>query len=176
MQYGIAARATNYDEILANIRKLIQRYHEAKAVIFYSQHTGLPSEYRSDYQRFWYKMRGLNPGVVYMAEGTRDWEIIQEVRPTEEDVVLKKHTASFFVGTPLEQMLRARGISTLVLSGVATEVGIEGTARHAAYLGFMPVVVEDAVGSSDRTRHESSIRTMREMFSVMTTENVLGYS
>jgi biuret amidohydrolase len=53
---------------------------------------------------------------------------------------------SAFVGTPLETVLRDRRLTTLVMVGAVLEIGIEPTARHAADLGFLPVVVEDACG------------------------------
>ena len=53
---------------------------------------------------------------------------------------------SAFVGTPLEAVLRDRLITTLILVGAVLEIGIEPTARHAADLGFLPVVVTDACG------------------------------
>ena len=57
-----------------------------------------------------------------------------------------KLTMSAFVGRPLEIVLRDRGVTTLILVGAVLEIGIEPTARHAADLGFLPVVVEDACG------------------------------
>ena len=56
---------------------------------------------------------------------------------------------SALVGTPLEAALRDRGVTTLALVGAVLEIGIEPTARHAADLGFLPVVVEDACGIVD---------------------------
>src|ERR687890_256377 len=49
-------------------------------------------------------------------------------------------------GTPVEAALRDRGVTTLVLVGAVLEIGIEPTARHAADLGLLPVVVDDACG------------------------------
>jgi nicotinamidase-related amidase len=93
-----------------------------------------------------------------MAEGSQEWRIVKELVPLQgKDVALQKHTASFFVGTPLEQLLRNRGIEAIILCGLATETGIEGTARHASQLGFYPVIVEEAVGS--RKQDASNVRS-----------------
>ena len=109
-----------------------------------------------------------------MVEGSQEWRIVKELEPLKgKDIVLQKHTASFFVGTPLEQLLRNRGIETIILCGVATEAGIEGTARHASQLGFYPVIVEDAVGSRNQDLHENSLRMMRRMFEVQPTEEMV---
>jgi biuret amidohydrolase len=63
---------------------------------------------------------------------------------------------SAFVGTPLEIVLRDRGVTTLILVGAVLEIGIEPTARHAADLGFLPVVVEDACGVVELAAAERS--------------------
>lgn len=56
---------------------------------------------------------------------------------------------SALVGTPVEAVLRDRAVTTLVLVGAVLEIGIEPAARHAADLGFLPVVVDDACGVVD---------------------------
>ena len=172
MQYGIAPRAFNFGEIVERIRTLRDSFQRAALPVIYSQHTGLPYEYMSEVSIASLKRRGLDPKSGFMTEGSKEWQIVEELRPAKEDLILRKYTASFFVGTMLEQMLRNRGIETLVLAGVSTEAGIEGTARHASYLGFRPVVVEDAVGSFDREPNEKALWLMRRMFDVRPAESV----
>jgi len=174
MQYGIAQRAFNFKEIVQRIVALRDSFHGSGLPVIYSQHTGLPYEYLSPANIAFFERRGLNPRSGFMKVGSREWEIVTELAPASEDLILRKHTASFFVGTMLEQMLRNRGIETLVLSGVSTEAGIEGTARHASYLGFRPIVVEDAIGSSDKENHEKALWLMRKMFDVRLTDAVLA--
>lgn len=174
MQYGIAPRAFNFGEIVPKIKALRDAAHESGAPVIYSQHTGLPFEYLSAASVAFFKRRGLDPKTGFMREGTKEWQFVEELIPTEADFVVKKHTASFFIGTMLEQMLRNRGVDTVVLAGVSTEAGIEGTARHASYLGFSPLVVEDAVGSADRESHEKALWVMKKLFNVQTTEGVIA--
>ena len=71
-----------------------------------------------------------------------------------------KLTMSAFVGRPLEIVLRDRGVTTLILVGAVLEIGIEPTARHAADLGFLPVVVEDACGVVEPTAAERSLASL----------------
>jgi nicotinamidase-related amidase len=172
MQYGIASRAFNFGEIVPKIKALRDAAHESGVPVIYSQHTGLPYEYLSAANIAFYRKRGLDPKTGFMQEGSKEWQIVEELAPAKEDLVLRKHTPSFFIGTPLEQMLRNRGVETLALTGVSTEAGIEGTARHASYLGFRPVVVEDAVGSSDKEAHEKALWIMRKLFEVSPAEAV----
>ena len=72
--------------------------------------------------------------------------IVDELAPVAGEPVFDKLGMSALVGTPLEAALRDRGVTTLILVGAVLEIGIEPTARHAADLGFLPVVVEDACG------------------------------
>lgn len=67
---------------------------------------------------------------------------------------------SAFVGTPVETLLRDRRLTTVVLVGAVLEIGIEPTARHAADLGFLPVVVEDACGIVEPTAAERSLASL----------------
>lgn len=173
MQYGIASRAFNFGEIVQKIRGLRDSFHGLRLPVIYSQHTALPYEYLSAANIAFFKKRGLDPKSRIMKEGSREWQIVEELLPAEEDLILRKHTASFFVGTMLDQMLHNRGIETIVLAGVSTEAGIEGTARHASYLGYRPIIVEDGVGSFDREAHERALWLMRKMFDVRPTEEVV---
>jgi len=74
--------------------------------------------------------------------------------------VFDKLGMSAFVGTPLEVVLRDRAVTTLVLVGAVLEIGIEPTARHAADLGFLPAVVEDACGVVEPEAAERSLASL----------------
>lgn len=91
-----------------------------------------------------------------------DMELV--VKPQEGDLVIDKNTWSIFVGTNFELLLRNSGRSTVVFTGIATEIGVETSARHAYALGFIPVIVSDAVSSGNREAHERSLQNMRAFF------------
>ena len=107
-----------------------------------------------------------------MIEGTHVWQLMDEFKPVVEDLVLKKYSPSLFVGTIAEQVLRNNDVDTCD-QRCQTEVGIETTARHAACLGFVPVIVEDAVGGGDMQTHESALSIMRKMFEVRKTAEII---
>jgi biuret amidohydrolase len=67
---------------------------------------------------------------------------------------------SAFEGTPLQFALRDRGITTLAICGIALEIGIEPTVRHAADLGIVPVLVADACGAGNL---EAGQRTLDQL-------------
>lgn len=87
--------------------------------------------------------------------------------------MLEKSSPSFFIGTPLEVRLRAMAVEGVILVGVATEQGIEFTARHALALGYFAVIAEDAVGSVTPEGHESGLAYLRTAALVVSTEDIL---
>ena len=72
-------------------------------------------------------------------------EIVPDAGLQAGDIVITKNNWSAFSGTNLEEQLRAKGIKTIVIGGIATNFGVESTARSAAGLGFNVVFVEDAM-------------------------------
>jgi nicotinamidase-related amidase len=174
LQGGIAGRAFNRSAIVPKIAELLAAYRERKLPVVYSQHTTPPEGWGNPAMARSMVRRGLPPGSFRLAPGAKEWEIVPELKPRPEELVLAKFTPSFFVGTPLESMLRFRKLETLVLTGVSTEAGIFGTARHAINLGFHPLVVDDAVGSMSPEGNEAGLRTLREICDVEPTASVIG--
>ncbi|WP_330460731.1 isochorismatase family protein [Streptomyces sp. NBC_00820] len=74
------------------------------------------------------------------------------------DLEVVKRTIGAFQGTNLDERLRQHGIRTLVFGGIATNLGVESTARAAADLGYDLVFVEDAMAALTAAEHEASVR------------------
>lgn len=69
-----------------------------------------------------------------------DWaEFVPEIAPTPNDIVIAKKQWGAFYGTDLELQLRRRGVDTIVLCGIATDFGVESTARFAYEYGFQQI-------------------------------------
>ncbi|WP_019833086.1 hydrolase [Sphingomonas sp. PR090111-T3T-6A] len=81
---------------------------------------------------------------------------VDGVRHDGDLVVMKRHWGAF-TGTELDLQLRRRGIRTIVLGGIATNFGVESTARSAWELGYDLVIVEDACASASAELHAMSI-------------------
>lgn len=79
-----------------------------------------------------------------ITRGTWDYELVAELRPQPDDIVLSKPRYSGFYGTQLDAMLRARRIRNLVFVGIATNVCVESTLRDAFFLEYFPVLIHDA--------------------------------
>ena len=76
------------------------------------------------------------------------------------DMLITKRHWGAFAGTQLEQQLKARGIDTVVLTGISTNAGVESTARQGTGLGFAFVVVEDACALRTPTIIGSPLSTL----------------
>ncbi|MFI1733297.1 isochorismatase family protein [Streptomyces acidicola] len=74
------------------------------------------------------------------------------------DLEIVKRTIGGFQGTALDERLRERGITTLVFGGIATNLGVESTARAAGDLGYDLVFVEDAMAALTAAEHDASVR------------------
>lgn len=85
------------------------------------------------------------------------WEFPPELGVAESDLKVIKHQWGAFYGTELELQLRRRGVRTIVLGGVSTNIGVESTARTAWELGFEQVLVEDAMSAANAEQHRFAI-------------------
>ena len=98
--------------------------------------------------------------LQYSDEGA---QLIPELRPDGEPVITKG-CINPFIGTPLLSALTGRGIETVVLGGVATNLAVESAARHAADCGLLPVVVEDMCASMRPDLHDFAAEHTLPMF------------
>ncbi|MDG6904879.1 MAG: cysteine hydrolase [Nitrososphaerota archaeon] len=106
-----------------------------------------------------------HPADALCALGSTGAEIVDELQPNLDEPVVIKHRYSSFVQTDLELMLRIKGIKNVLVTGNATNVCVESTARHAFMLDFLTVTVSDCVATSDSHGvHESSLLNLEGYF------------
>lgn len=91
-------------------------------------------------------------------------ELVPELRRQPDDHVLLKRQRGAFYGTDLEQVLRMRGIQTIILGGVATNIGVESTAREAFDRRYAIVFAHDAMTSVSAELHTFAVETIFPMF------------
>ncbi len=92
-----------------------------------------------------------------------------EVEPLPTEEVISKFRYDAFLGTNLEFLLRSRGIKTVVITGTATNVCVESTARAAHMRDFNLVMVADACGSASLAAHEGTLDNIATNFGEVTT-------
>jgi len=90
-----------------------------------------------------------------------DWsDFVPEIAALPADFVIVKRQWGAFHGTELDLQLRRRGVDTIVLTGAATNFGVESTAREAWQYGYGVIVAEDAVSSVSEAMHRFSIENI----------------
>jgi ureidoacrylate peracid hydrolase len=106
----------------------------------------------------------------FLTIGTRDWEIIDELKPQPEDIVVNKHRYSGFANTELDTILRTYNIKYLLFIGLATNVCVESTLRDAYFQEYFPVLVSDGCGNiGPEFTQEATIWNVAEVFGWVTT-------
>ncbi|MFG2915434.1 isochorismatase family protein [Kitasatospora sp. NPDC048298] len=98
-------------------------------------------------------VRVERPNVTEQPPGSG---LVAEVAAAADEVVVKR-TIGAFQGTGLDELLRARGVETLVFTGIATNLGVESSARAAGDHGYRLVLVEDAMAALTAEEHRASV-------------------
>ena len=103
-------------------------------------------------------------GAGAIVSGTWEAELVDELVVEPEDVVVEKRRFSAFFGTDLDVVLRSRGIASLVVCCVTTNICVESTARDVAQRDYRTFVVADATGEIDPAKHEHALTTLGYAF------------
>ncbi|MFP3205771.1 MAG: cysteine hydrolase [Metallosphaera yellowstonensis] len=156
VQKGLVRSIFNREEFLRGLNNVLEVARRTGIPTVFTKITPFPKGFEP------FAMRATGRRFQFTAE---DLEL--EMSPKEGDIVMLKNTWSAFVGTNLELLLRNSGRNVILLTGIATEIGVETTARHAFALGFLPVIVSDAVSSYNKEGHERSLTNMRQFFPVV---------
>ncbi len=153
LQRGIAGRQTaphSASEVIAKSVQLAERFRALGAPVVLVRVSFAPDS----------RDRLTHPVDAPMQFGTPPpgWdEIVPEFGPREGDLLVTKQQWGAFYGTALDLQLRRRGIDTIVLGGIATNMGVESTARDAYEHNYGLVLVEDGMASMSADWHEFAI-------------------
>jgi len=113
---------------------------------------------------------GADAGVFFKKSGTLSafcegspyGQLIEGLEPAAEELLVTKKYASAFFGTALNSYLNSLGVDTVLVAGLSTSGCVRATTLDAMQNGFIPIVVEDAVGDRDPAIHNSNLFDMQQ--------------
>ncbi|MCH5584346.1 isochorismatase family protein [Shimazuella sp. AN120528] len=150
LQKGIVPIASNGDEIVRNAKRLVDRFHEREGLVFFVRvafHDGQDA---------------LKPELdqkMPAAKRSEDWaELVPQLEISAHDFIITKRQWGAFFGTELDLQLRRRGIDTIVLGGISTNIGVETTTREAFQLGYNQIFITDAMAAASKEEHEATCK------------------
>jgi ureidoacrylate peracid hydrolase len=164
---------------IANNERIIAAFHRAGIKVIYLRmvyRADLADTGGPDSPNYWKEkgreMARKNPAHnhKFLVEGSWDAEIIDELKPLPEDIVINKNRFSGFFNTNLDSVLRTFNIKHLVFTGVATNVCVESTLRDSFFYEYFPVLVSDACASTGPDFIQAATMwTVRNVFGWVTT-------
>jgi nicotinamidase-related amidase len=165
MQVGVLSQIAEAAALTTAVVRVLDAARQAGVRVLFSRHLSLPKEIMGVFQlrmaMAWQRVTSVEEVHPWFLRGSPALEIAPAVTPLAREAVFDKITMSAFEGTWLDIALRDCGITTVAIVGAAVEVGLEPTVRHAADLGYIPVVVGDACAAGDREAAERSLAGLR---------------
>jgi nicotinamidase-related amidase len=153
-QWEAAGKRRNNPQAVDRIAELLAAFRANRAPIFHIRH------------------EGTRPNSSFLPGGA-GYPVKDEAREIEGEPVIVKRVNSAFIGTDLEQRLRAADINTLVICGATTNHCVETTTRMAGNLGFDTRLVRDATWTFDRTGPDGDQHSAEDIHA-MTLANLNG--
>lgn len=171
LQKGIASRPTkphSADTVIANAAKLVDAFRKNQMPVFLVHVKNTPET----------TLHAISDETFQRPPGQMppDWaEFVPQVAPVPSDIVIAKKQWGAFYGTDLDLQLRRRKLDTIVLCGIATDYGVESTARFAYEYGYQQVFAEDAMASMTEEQHNAAVKfVLRRMGRVRSTQEILA--
>lgn len=160
-EHGLGAELEPYfaavDAIVPRIRGLIETARATGIPVVYCRIASAMADGR-DVSR---QHRDLR---IFAPPGSREAEILDELRPEAGEAVLSKTCGGVFNGTNIDMMLHNSGIDTLVVSGVVTNGCVENAVRDASDRGYRTILVEDACAALTPALHEAALVDLRDVY------------
>ncbi len=174
MQVGVVSQVAGAERVVGNVRRVLDAAREARIRIFFTRHMSLPPQLMGAFQfrmaMTWQRVD--DPGRVkpWFLRDSPGFAIVRELAPLPSEAIFDKITMSAFEGTPLHIALRDCGITAIAIVGIAMEVGIEPTARHATDLGLISVIISDACGAGHPDAAKRSLESLEFAGNVLITD------
>jgi ureidoacrylate peracid hydrolase len=172
---GAAQRGEDVSAAQAMVPRLLRLIEEARRVglttiyvqTTHSEWTDTPS---------WIYRKSQHKLLNSCREGTWGAEFYKGISPTPQERIVIKHRYSAFINTDLNTVLRAKGIESVLVSGVATNVCVETTARDAYMYDYYVTMISDCAAAYDPKLHEGTLENIRRHFGLVASSDEIMQS
>ena len=152
---------------LPNMQRLQSNCREYGIEVMYTVIENLTQDGRD--RSLDYKITGFN-----VPRGSWDAQVLEEVKPQGDDIVLPKSSSSVFISTNLHYLLGNLGVEYLIIVGFVTDQCISSAVRDACDLGYLVTLVTDACATYSQERHDTSIVHIRGYCRLRTTDEFIA--
>ena len=152
---------------IPNMQKLQAAFRRAGIEVLYTTIESLTKDGRD--RSLDYKITGF-----HVPKGSHDGQVIDELAPGDDEIVLPKTSSSVFVSTHIDYLLRNLGVRQLVISGIVTDQCVESAVRDACDLGYLVTLVPDACATYSQERHNNSLGTIKGYCRQMNTDALIA--
>ena len=159
------------DIVIPNTVKLLEYFRKNGMIVTFGRIACLRSdgEDRAPVQ----KTEGWNGIFLYI--NTEEAEMIDELKPLTDEIVVNKTTDSVVAGTNYTRLIRNLGVETVVVTGIVTDQCVAGTVRGLADEDFKVICVEDACAAGDMEHHDAELKIMNNLYcSVLSTDETIA--
>jgi nicotinamidase-related amidase len=154
------------DSVIPNIRRLLTAFRDARLEVIYTVMENLTEDGRD--RSLDYKLSKIS-----VAKGSRDAQVLAEIAPARDEIVLPKTSSSVFNSTILDYLLRNIGIEDVFVTGFLTDQCIDHAVKDGADRGYHMTCVHDACAAESATRHEAALSCFKGYCRMLATEDVL---
>lgn len=134
------------------IKKLLEKARKHNVKVFYTMDTHMKDDIE-------FKIWG-----EHTVENTWGWQIVDELKPNENDIIVRKLRYDGFFGTPLDHLLRIHGIENVIIVGTVANICVLHTAGSAALRGYKIIVPVDGISALNEFDYYLSLRQIEFLY------------
>jgi nicotinamidase-related amidase len=162
-----AFHAAAAGRVVLNIRRLLEAFRAADLEVIYTVMENLTEDGRD--RSLDYKLSGID-----VAKGSWEAQILEDVAPERDEIVLRKTSSSVFNSTNLDYLLRNIGIEDVFVVGFLTDQCIDHAVKDGADRGYYMTCIHDACAAETDARHEAALSCFRGYCRMFSTEEALS--
>ncbi len=164
-RYGFFFR-TLQSATIPNLRRLARACRRARIEVVYTVIESLTKDGRD--RSLDYKISGLD-----VPRGSWDAQVLDEIAPEADEIVLPKTSSSVFISTNIDYVLRNLGVRSLMIAGGLTDQCVDSAVRDACDLGYLVTCVTDACATLTQDRHDWALRNNSGYCRQRTTDQIV---